>query len=155
MFQCVNIDMRKRTSVIWGCSDEQFKTWVEESDSMSQLLRRFGLENKGGNFVTCKHRIRELGLDVSRYLNRLASSKRSLSLSKEEFLSKLTEHSFYNRGSIKKHLLKFGLLEYQCSKCHNVGLWQNEKLSLHLEHKNGISNDHRFENLEFLCPNCH
>jgi 5-methylcytosine-specific restriction endonuclease McrA len=28
-------------------------------------------------------------------------------------------------------------------------------LSLHLDHKNGKNNDHRIENLRFLCPNCH
>ena len=31
----------------------------------------------------------------------------------------------------------------------------DKKLSLQLDHINGINNDHRIENLRFLCPNCH
>lgn len=30
-----------------------------------------------------------------------------------------------------------------------------QSLSLQLDHINGINNDHRLENLRFLCPNCH
>ena len=29
-----------------------------------------------------------------------------------------------------------------------------KKMSLILDHKNGINNDHRLENLRFVCPNC-
>ena len=46
----------------------------------------------------------------------------------------------------------------QCNykrQCGNEGFWNGKKLVLQLEHKNGIHNDHRVENLCFLCPNCH
>ena len=33
--------------------------------------------------------------------------------------------------------------------------WCNKRITLHLDHINGISNDNRKENLRFLCPNCH
>jgi hypothetical protein len=32
--------------------------------------------------------------------------------------------------------------------------WLGETLVLHLDHINGVANDHRFENLRMLCPNC-
>jgi 5-methylcytosine-specific restriction endonuclease McrA len=34
-------------------------------------------------------------------------------------------------------------------------MWFDKKLSLHLDHKNGINNDNKIKNLRFLCPNCH
>jgi hypothetical protein len=46
----------------------------------------------------------------------------------------------------------------ECAKgdeCGNDGKWNGEKLSLHLEHKNGVNDDNRLINLTFLCPNCH
>lgn len=66
----------------------------------------------------------------------------------------MTENSTYPRKSLKRRILEEKLLDYKC-KCGNTGEWQNQKLVLQLEHKNGTHNDHRLENLEFLCPNCH
>lgn len=43
---------------------------------------------------------------------------------------------------------------YSCSKC-NISEWQNDSLTLELEHKNGNSSDSSPDNLCLLCPNCH
>ena len=55
---------------------------------------------------------------------------------------------------LKKQLVKEKLLEYKCSIC-SLKEWLNQPISLQLDHINGIRNDHRLENLRFLCPNCH
>lgn len=65
------------------------------------------------------------------------------------------EGSSYPRHGIKKRILKGNLLEYKCSCCNNDGNWNGQKLVLQLDHINGVNNDHRIQNLRFLCPNCH
>lgn len=65
------------------------------------------------------------------------------------------ENSLYARHNIKKRIIEQKLLEYKCIECDNRGFHNNKSLSLQLDHKNGISEDNRLENLRFLCPNCH
>jgi 5-methylcytosine-specific restriction endonuclease McrA len=65
-----------------------------------------------------------------------------------------TKNSTYPRSCLKRQIIKNKLIPYAC-KCGNIGEWQGQKLVLQLEHKNGVHNDHRLDNLEFLCPNCH
>lgn len=144
-----------RKSIIWKISDEDFIKLVKSSQTMSQVLRFFGMENKGSNYITCRKRIKELDIDTSHFLNRVQSSNLSREITKDEFIVSLCENSSCKRSEVKKRLVKFNLLDYTCSECGNVGIWNNKKLSLHLEHKNGVSNDNRLENLTFLCPNCH
>lgn len=58
------------------------------------------------------------------------------------------------RSRIKALILDRGLLKYECAECA-ISQWRGKKLSLHLDHINGVNNDNRLENLRFLCPNCH
>ena len=65
------------------------------------------------------------------------------------------ENSNYPRHRLKERILKQKLIPYECSDCSNEGIWNEKILILQLEHMNGKNNDHRIENLCFLCPNCH
>jgi 5-methylcytosine-specific restriction endonuclease McrA len=65
------------------------------------------------------------------------------------------EGSTIARHHVKRRLMKSGQIKYECARCSNPGTWQGERLSLHLDHINGIHNDNRLSNLRFLCPNCH
>ncbi len=71
----------------------------------------------------------------------------------------LTVDSTYDSGTVRKRILKENILPYYCSvsSCvlHNTSIWVGQSLEFHLDHINGIRNDHRIENLRFLCPNCH
>jgi Zn finger protein HypA/HybF involved in hydrogenase expression len=64
------------------------------------------------------------------------------------------QNSKYSTNFAKEILLKEGM-SYSCTVCNVGSLWQNKSLTLELDHINGMSNDHRRENLRLLCPNCH
>ena len=58
------------------------------------------------------------------------------------------------RNHVKARLLRAGLLKNVCSNCGILD-WLGNPLSMHIDHINGIREDHRLENLRMLCPNCH
>jgi 5-methylcytosine-specific restriction endonuclease McrA len=59
-----------------------------------------------------------------------------------------------SRRNVKTRLLQAGLLKNVCSHC-GLTSWQDQPISMHLDHINGVRDDHRLENLRMLCPNCH
>lgn len=82
----------------------------------------------------------------------VVSRKRAV-LSLQELL--VEDRPTTNRAQLKKLLLKDGVLEEVCAECGIGSTWNNKKLILQLEHKNGKNKDNRLENLCLLCPNCH
>jgi hypothetical protein len=136
--------------------DKQFIELINNSTRMKDVLLFFGVSNKGGNFNTVNNRIAHLGLNKDHMMGMRESSIIGRTMTMDEFKTNwLVENSQKDRGTIKRNLLKFSILDWECSECKNTGFWKNKSLTLQLEHKNGVSNDHRLENLCFLCPNCH
>jgi|LakMenEpi03Aug12_release.lakeMendotaPanAssembly.Ray.scaffolds.fasta_scaffold443109_2 hypothetical protein len=64
-------------------------------------------------------------------------------------------HPHYKTAKLKKRLYEAGLKEEKCEECNLESTWNGKPITLHLDHINGISTDHRLENLRILCPNCH
>lgn len=146
---------RRRTSVIWSVSRNEFQSIVSASESYSDVLRHFGMTSKGGNIKTVKRRIEVENIDDSNIPKGQGSNKGRKFGPKVPNSELFVENSSRHRGCIKKRILSDNLIPYCCADCGLQDSWNGKEIVLHLEHKNGVSNDHRLENLCFLCPNCH
>jgi len=128
---------------------------VTSSSSMKETLVKLGLRAAGGNYKQLHKACRKFNLTPpimnSNIQTLKARTKRTIPL--EDIL---IEHSTYtNRYNIKKRCYKLGLLIEECYICKQKPKWNNQPLTLQLDHINGIFNDNRIENLRILCPNCH
>ena len=70
----------------------------------------------------------------------------------EDILVKDSAYTYTN--DLKKRLYKEGIKERICELCGQGEFWNERKMSLVLDHINGINNDNRLENLRIICPNC-
>ena len=60
----------------------------------------------------------------------------------------------YQTYKLKNRLFKAGLKENKCEIC-GISEWLGQSIKCELHHKDGNRTNHRLENLQILCPNCH
>ena len=131
---------------------EQVKEIIRNSKNKSEVLRKLKLKNNGGNFNTLDHFILRNSINIEHFSNIGQIGKYVKYNSLDEVL---IENSPYQSTShLKDRLYKEGLKERKCEKCGQNELWNNEKISLILDHINGDRHDNRIENLRIVCPNC-
>jgi hypothetical protein len=63
-------------------------------------------------------------------------------------------HPHYQSFKLKRRLFEEGLKVSKCENC-NISNWCEKPLSLELHHIDGNRQNHHFDNLMLLCPNCH
>ena len=132
-------------------SDGEFIKLINNSSCISDVLRYLGYSTNGnswGNKIV-KERMQKLQLSFTK--KQKSSKRNSEKLSLKDIL---TEDSGYSRSHLKERLLNEGVKEYKCEIC-GISEWNGKPISLQLHHINGINNDNRLENLQFICPNCH
>jgi hypothetical protein len=138
-------------------SEEQLREAIAASRSWSETLRRLHYRSAGGNWKTLKKYAALWEIDTSHFDPRAASIealRRAAQNNKRPLEEILVENSTFHRGHLKRRLLEEGLLEPYCELCGQGEIWRGERMSLILDHRNGVPNDHRLDNLRLLCPNC-
>lgn len=129
---------------------------LESATSIAGILRTFGLSSNNSQNIRIKEAIRELSLDAG-HLRRQGyhAGKRIIRNCDKSLESLLVSDSHLrNPTGLKKRLLKTGKLKNECYLCGLGPTWQDQPLTLHLDHVNGVKQDNRLENLRILCPNC-
>lgn len=119
------------------------------SHSQREVLETLGLRAAGGNFKSLQKwaGIHNITLPVFPRVGRPPSTVTPID-------SVLTTNSNYKRTHLKKRLYQLGLKQRKCEICGQGEIWKGRKMSLILDHINGIANDNRLENLRIVCPNC-
>src|SRR5262245_51761605 len=94
-------------------NEESLREAVALSDSLSEVLRRFGLRPAGGNHRLLREWIDRWDISTEHFTQDRPMPKRDpIPLSEI-----LIEHSTFNRGHLKERLYADGLKERRCELC--------------------------------------
>ncbi len=148
----------KKLDIKWGrvkmiYHKDYLEKVVKESKNIGMVLDSLDLRKAGGNYRVVNKYIKEYDLDTSHF----EKGEFKLGLSPKNKLNLedvLVEHSTYSRSNLKKRLYNEGLLKRECCLCGQDENWNGMKISLILDHINGVYNDNRLGNLRIVCPNC-
>ncbi len=142
--------------IIFKYHQENLEPIVKVSISYSETLRNMGLKANSGNLSTLKRYINMYKINVDHFdPHKYCKLKLNNLNTKQEISNILVENSTYASSShLKDRLYKEGLKQRCCELCGQTEEWRGNRMSLILDHINGVSNDNRFENLRIVCPNC-
>jgi hypothetical protein len=134
-------------------SEDDLRLAIAEGACWADAMRRLGYSPKGSNYQTVKGWAHRWDIATDHFdpnVGRRRASRRRAKPLEEA----LVENSSYHRGNLKKRLLATGIKQPVCEMCGQGEMWRGERMSLVLDHINGVSNDHRLGNLRIVCPNC-
>lgn len=138
-------------------TNEQFINAIRNNKSIAGVLRELNLCAFGSTYRAFKILAKKLGVNTEHFTGqgwlRGQKNKFRKKMPLENILIQDSDYSGTSR--LKLRLVTEGYLVDICSSCNLNPFWNGKKITLHLDHINGINTDNRIENLRILCPNCH
>jgi 5-methylcytosine-specific restriction endonuclease McrA len=134
-------------------SEEEARRAIADSLSWSEALRRLGLCHSGGAHEVLRKYAALWDIPADHF-DPYASVRGSGTRRRRPLEDILVEHSSFARNHLKERLYEAGLKRPVCELCGQGELWRGRRMGMILDHVNGVSDDHRLENLRILCPNC-
>lgn len=130
---------------------------VSTSKTIREVLLSFNRNDSAASYKQLNKLIKEWDINIKHFLSRSEITKKMFNDGK---LKKLNDGDIFvinsstSRATVKQRLIQCELIKYECYNCGNKGEWLGEKMTLILDHINGVNNDNRLVNLRFVCPNC-
>lgn len=131
---------------------KKFIEIISISKTLSDVARLLEIEPSKGNRDTIKKYIEKYDLDINHFEYLLGDNSNFIKKDINDILTNKVTYSSTN--NLKNRLYKEGLKNRKCELCEQGEDWMGKKISLILDHKNGVNTDNRLENLRILCPNC-
>lgn len=141
---------------VWHLHTKEFSALVKSSSTLAELIRKLGFPVGMASYRAVKERITEERIDARHIPVGISSNKGrpGWRLPVLPLTQVLVVGSTYHRTSLKRRLVKEGLLVNRCAVCDTKPIWRGKPLVLILDHINGIRDDNRLQNLRLVCPNC-
>lgn len=136
---------------------ERLEEVCRQSSSIAGVLRILGLKQAGGSQSYIKRKLLKYGIDMSHLSGQghLKGKSSPRKKSADEILVVSEATQFRTRHyQLKRALLEKGVVE-KCSICGVPPIWNGKHLTLEIDHIDGNFLNNKFENLRFVCPNCH
>ncbi len=135
-------------------SEAEAREAIAASLSYTDALRRLGMRPAGGNHRTLRRYAEEIWRIPVDHFDPDAVRRGRLYRDPVPLEAILVEGSSYQRARLKERLFDAGLKERACELCGQGEIWHGRRMSLILDHANGIADDNRLENLRVVCANC-
>ena len=147
-------------SILYSYTPQELQELLDNSNGYADLLRRIGVNPRGGNPDTLKKIIKEYNLDETLlnqnrsniYKNCAETTHIKSRFKTEDILN--NKHPNYKSSKLLVRLINEGYKENKC-ECCGITQWLGKSIILQLHHKDGNHNNNNLDNLEILCPNCH
>lgn len=129
---------------------EELQEIVQKSNSYKECLRIIGYKGISGDTLKAfRLKLNDLSIDTSHFNQEITLAVPKKYSNDIIFL----ENSTVSQKCLRRHYEEL-YPQNQCSICNLLPIWNNQKLSLILDHINGNNHDNRIENLRWVCPNC-